>query len=451
MNAPPRDPYLALRHPGYRRYLAGHTLSNIGRQALIAAVMWQIYQWTNSATALGLVGLCNVLPLVLLALAGGVLADRLDRRVVIRWAMLVSASLSALLVLVSHYHASIPDHAVLRGGNQLLAAVAGIFERHVDPATLRFDAPALPLIYLIITAQAVVRVLSNPSRAALVPQLLPPAAVTNAITWNSSLFELSTVIGPALGGLAIAYVDYSAVYLLDVLASLGLALVLVRLPVLHPPARRGQPRGVLAGARFIASRQPVLAAMTLDLFAVVLGGVMSLLPIYADRILHVGPAGFGWLRAAPALGAALTAIVSSHLPQYRRPGVVMLWSVAGFGLATCVFAVSTAFWLSLLALFLTGVFDNVSVVIRHTMVQLLTPDELRGRVVAVNQLFVGCSNEISALRGGLLAALLGPVPAAGLGGLGIFAVTALVAWTMPRLRTVAPLHTLTPEEADLPG
>lgn len=451
MSEAPRDPYLALRHPGYRRYLAGHTLSNVGRQALTAAVMWQIYQWTNSATALGLVGLCNVLPLVTLALAGGALADRCDRRRVIRRAMVVSATLSGLLVLVSHYHSSIPDFALLRGANRLLGLIAGVFERQVDPASLHFDAPALPLLYLIILAQSSVRVLSNPSRAALVPQLLPPAAVTNAITWNSSLFELSTVVGPALGGLAIAYVDYSAVYLLDVLASLGLALVLVGLPVLQPATRRSQPGGVLAGARFIASRQPVLAAMTLDLFAVVLGGVMALLPLYADRILHVGPAGFGWLRAAPALGAALTAIVSSHLPHYRRPGVVMLWSVAGFGAATCLFSISTTLWLSLLALFFTGVCDNISVVIRHTMVQLLTPDELRGRVVAVNQLFVGCSNEISALRGGLLAALLGPVPAAGLGGLGIFGVTALVAWLLPKLRDVAPLHTLQPDEADLPG
>jgi len=444
-----RDPYLALRDPGYRRYITGHFLSNVGRQALSAAAMWQIYQWTNSATALGLVGLVNVLPLLALALPAGALADRLDRRVIIHRSMLVSTALSVALVLVSYFHSSLPYPAPLRAANGLLRSLALVFERQVDPATLHFDNPALPLLLLILFLHAVVRVLANPARASLVPQLLPASSLNNAITWNTSLFELSTVAGPAMGGFLVAFGGYAAVYTLDVVFSLSLALIVVGLPVRNlqrPPAPAAT--GMMKGASFIWRREPLLAALSLDLFAVLLGGAVALLPIYADKILLVGPIGFGWLRAAPAIGAALAAIVSTHLSPFRRPGVVTLWSVAGFGVAITVFSFSTHYWLSFLALFLSGVFDNVSVVIRHTMVQLLTPDNLRGRVTAVNQVFIGCSNEISSLRAGLAAALLGPVTAAALGGLGIFAVTAFVARKWPALRQVPPLHTLQPEEDD---
>lgn len=448
MATPDRDPYLALRHPGYRRYITAHFLSNVGRQALVASLMWQIYQWTHSATALGLVGLANVLPLLALALPAGVLADRLDRRVIIRRAMLASAALSVALVLVTHFHASIPDAVPLRGANHVLAALAAVFERQVDPRTLDFTNPSLPLIYLLVFTHAIVRVLSNPARAAVIPQMLPASALPNAITWNSSLFELSTVIGPAAGGVLVASMGYVAVYSIDVATCLLLAVIAGSLQLEQAAAGKGAEVGPLEGVKFIARREPILAAMTLDLFAVVLGGVMALLPIYADTILGVGAAGFGVLRAAPAIGAALTAFVSSHLPPFKRPGVVMLWTVAGFGLATCLFAVSSNYLLSLFALFLTGMFDNISVVIRHTMVQLLTPDRLRGRVVAVNQVFIGCSNELASLRAGLMAALFGPVAAAAIGGLGIFAVTVFTRCRWPGLLDVAPLHTLTAEESD---
>lgn len=451
MSTPARDPYQALRYPGYRRYITGHFLSNVGRQSLIAAAMWQIYQWTHSATALGLVGLVNVLPVIAFALPGGSLADRFDRRMIIRRAMFASALLSVALVLTSHYHAHLPTGGLLEAMNRGLLQLALFFERQVDPASLRFDNPGLPLLYLLLFFQAIIRVLAGPSRAAIVPQLLPANALGNAITWNTSLFELSTVIGPALGGLIVAYGGYAAAYSLDVFASLVLALIMLDLPLAAGTSVTRPPTvSALAGARFIRDRKPVLAAMTLDLFAVVMGGATALLPIYADKILHVGPIGFGWLRSAPAIGAALTAIVSSHLPPFRRPGVVMMWAVAGFGLSLCVFSISTSFVLSLVALFLSGVCDNISVVVRHTMVQLMTPDFLRGRVTAVNQMFIGCSNEISALRAGITAALLGPVAAAGLGGLGIFGVTLFVAWKWPELKSVPPLHTLQPDEDALP-
>lgn len=292
--------------------------------------------------------------------------------------------------------------------------------------------------------------LAGPSRAAIVPLLIPPTALSNAVNWSASTFELSTVVGPALGGLIVAYWGYAAVYLLDVLTSLALALLLIGVKLTVPPAAGGRPTvGMFAGIDFMWRNPTVLAAMALDLFAVVLGGATALLPIYADKILHVGPAGLGWLRAAPSAGAICMAMFTAHRPNARRPGLLMLWSVAGFGAAISLFSLSTVFWLSLVALFFSGAFDNYSVVVRHSLVQLMTPDSLRGRVTAVNQLFIGSSNEISALRAGLSAALFGPVMAAGVGGLGTIAVTGLIALLVPSLKRVPPLHQIEPEPEEL--
>ncbi|MBI2815291.1 MAG: MFS transporter [Opitutae bacterium] len=449
MTAAARDPYAAMRHPGYPRYLVGFFLSNTGRQALSVAIAWQIYQWTNSATALGLVGLINVIPLIALVLPAGVLADRLDRRRLVAWTMGASGLLSLGLLLVSRYGAALPDSPLLRAGNTLLRSIALLFERHVDPASLHFDHPALPVLFALLFLQSIARVLGTPARAALVPLLVPAAAVGNAVTWSASAFELSTVIGPALGGLLVATAGYGAVYLIDFVAATAFALLLLGVK-LHTVPRKavGPEPDMFAGVRFIWNRKPILAAITLDLFAVLLGGAVALLPIYADRILHVGAAGLGWLRAAPALGAITMALLVTHLPPARRPGLGMLWSVAGFGAALVAFSLSTNYWLSLLFLYLSGVCDNFSVVVRHTLVQMLTPDALRGRVTAFNQLFIGSSNEISELRAGLAAALFGPVAAAAGGGLGAILVTLAVALILPALRSVPPLHTLKSEDEE---
>lgn len=452
MSVSARDPYLALRYPAYRRYLPGHVLSNIGRQGLAVAAAWQIYEWTKSATALGLVGLVQVIPIIFFSLPGGALADRFDRRRVITRCMMISTVLSLVLVAVSFRPGLVPDHALLREGNELLRDIALLFEKQVDPATLHFDQPALPVLYVLLFLHAVVRVLANPSRAAIVPQLIPSSAVSNAITWNSSLFELSTVIGPGIAGVLVHFWGYTPVYALDAVFSAVLALSMlgVRLEYLNGSARRAAV-GMWAGLEFIWRHKPILAAVTLDLVAVVLGGVTALLPIYADRILHIDSIGLGALRAAPAIGAIIMAMVVVRLPPARRPGLYMLWSVAGFGAAIGLFSLSTSFWLSLVALLLSGACDNYSVVVRHSLVQLLTPDELRGRVSGVNQLFVGCSNELSSLRAGLTAALIGPVLAASTGGLGTIAVTLAIALIFPVLRTLPPLHTLQPAADDPAG
>jgi MFS family permease len=451
MSYPVRDPYAALRHSGYRRFLAGNLLFNTGRQGLSVAIAWQIYQWTQSATALGLVGLVNVIPLMLLVLPAGVLADRVDRRRIVTHTMWISALLSLSLVFFTVGHAAIPALAPLRAANHLLQSIALLFERHADPASLHFDNPALPLIFLVLFLQSIVRVLGNPARAALVPLLVPPAAVSNAVTWSASSFELSTVIGPALGGFLVAGLGYTPVYVIDAVFSLVLAGSLWGVALPQAPHDPGAPApDMLAGVRFIWQRKPILAAITLDLFAVLLGGAVALLPIYADKILHVGAAGLGWLRAAPAAGAITMAFIVTHLPPARRPGLLMLWSVAGFGAAIMLFGLSDNLWLSLLALYLSGVCDNYSVVVRHSLVQMLTPDVLRGRVTAFNQLFIGSSNEISELRAGLAAALWGPVVAATMGGLGTIAVVGAVALVLPALKTVPPLHQLKaePDEAE---
>ena len=442
------DPYSALRVPTYRDYLAGSFVATIGRQAVTAAALWQVYQWTHSATALGLVGLINVLPLLALSLPAGAIADHHDRRRLIALGTGILAGVSAALAAVSHWHAAIPNIAPLRWANARLLEVALVFERHAEPGSLRFDNPALPLVFALLGVLACVRILIWPARSSITPLLVPSTALPNAITWNASAFEIATVAGPAVGGALMAATDATAVYALGAALDLAFLLALGRVRYFQPPERavlRRSWRDMLAGAEFIWRKKIILGASSLDLFAVLLGGATALLPLYADKILHVGPLGFGWLRAAPSLGAFAMAMWIAHRRPLRQPGIALLWSVVGFGAAILVFGVSRWFWLSFVALFFSGAFDNISVVVRQSLVQLLTPDSLRGRVTAVNQIFIGSSNEIGALRAGLMAALIGPVAAVVWGGLGTIAVTALIARKVPALRRLPPLATLRPE------
>ena len=446
---PAHDPYAALRVPHYRAYLIGNSLALLGRQAVLAAATWQVYEWTHSATALGLVGAVNVLPLLALSLPAGAIADRHDRRRLIALGTAVIAMVNAALAGLAFWSRAVPDLAPLRWANSMLHAIALVFERSADTTTLRFDEPALPLVFLLLLALACARILIWPARASITPLLVPPTAMANAITWNTSAFEIATVAGPALGGILIATGGTASVYALSTMLELIFLFALGRVRYLQPPApapARRSWRDMLAGAEFIWRRKVILGASSLDLFAVLLGGATALLPVFADRILHVGPVGFGWLRAAPSLGAIAMALWIAHRPPLARPGSALLWSVAAFGAATIAFGFSTSFWLSLVDLMLTGAFDNISVVVRQSLVQLLTPDELRGRVTAVNQIFIGSSNEIGALRAGLSSAAMGPVAAVVWGGIGTLAVTALIARAVPALRRLPPLHTLKPEK-----
>lgn len=443
------DPYAALRVPNFRDYLAGSFFALVGRQAVVTAATWQVYHWTNSATALGLVGLANVIPLLALSLPAGSLADRYDRRRLIVHGTVAIAVLNFALAALAFGRGFVPDIAPLRWANGILLQIAELFERHGDAGPMRFDEPALPLVYALLLVQACVRILIWPARSSITPLLVPTPQLSNAVTWSASAFEIATVAGPALGGFLIWIADVPSVYALGCALDLVFLLALRRVRYFQPPQPAATKRSwsdVLAGARFIWRRKVILGASSLDLFAVLLGGATALLPVYADRILHVGPVGFGWLRAAPSIGAFVMAMWLAHRAPLERPGRALLWSVAGFGVAIVVFGFSTWFWLSLVALFFTGVFDNVSVVIRQSLVQLLTPDALRGRVTAVNQIFIGSSNEIGAMRAGMMGALVGPVGAVVWGGIGTILVVGAVARLAPQLRQLPPLHTLKPDE-----
>ena len=450
MSAEPNrhDPYAALRIANFRDYLGGSFFALMGRQAVVAAATWQVYQWTNSSTALGLVGLVNVLPLLALSLHAGALADRHDRRRLIVLGTAAVAAVNFALAALAFGREAVPDVAPLRWANATLLRVAMLFEQHTESSALRFDEPALPLVYLLLLLQACVRILIWPARSSITPLLVPGPALSNAITWNASAFEIATVAGPAIGGFLIAFVDIPSVYALGCALELVFLFALGRVTYFQPPQPANSKRtwrDVLAGGEFIWRKKVILGASSLDLFAVLLGGATALLPVYADKILHVGPIGFGWLRAAPSIGAFAMAIWLAHRAPLERPGRALLWSVAGFGAAILVFGLSQWFWLSFVALLFSGAFDNVSVVVRQSLVQLLTPDALRGRVTAVNQIFIGSSNEIGALRAGLMAALIGPVGAVVWGGIGTIVVVTAIARTVPQLRTLPPLHTLKPE------
>jgi MFS family permease len=443
------DPYSALRVPQYRGYLAGSSLALLGRQAVVAAALWQVYEWTHSSTALGLVGLVNVLPLLALSLPAGAIADRHDRRRLISLGTATLAVLDVALAALAVWSSLVPDLEFLRGANTALRDVALFFEREAGTGSIRFEQPALPLVFLLLLGHACARILIWPARSSITPLLVPPSALPNAITWNTSSFEIATVAGPALGGFLIASAGMPWVYALGAVLEVFFLLALARVTYFQAPATpaaRRTWRDILAGAAFIWRNPVILGASSLDLFAVLLGGATALLPVFADQILHVGPIGFGWLRAAPSIGALIMAMWIAHRPPLVRPGSALLWSVVGFGVATLVFGWSQSFWLSLLALALTGAFDNVSVVVRQSLVQLLTPDALRGRVTAVNQIFIGSSNEIGALRAGLMSAAVGPVAAVIWGGLGTIAIAALIARVVPPLRRLPALDQLQPKK-----
>ncbi len=434
------DPYAAFRFGGFSLFTAGNLLSITGRQMLAIAVEWELYARTHSATALGLVGLVIAVPVVALSLPAGHLADRFSRKRIILVSQIFSALASAALALVSWKHLSIPSVAALREGNRVLAAIATVFERH-HPA-FHFDDASIPLIYLLLFIGGTARTFSWAARSSFFPTLVSRDSFANAVTWNNSVFQIGTVIGPAVSGLLVAHIGFPLVYALDALCAF-LFFVLV-LPIRRSTQSRNQIekstwKSLVAGLRFVLSKKVILATITLDLFAVLLGGATALLPIFADQILHCGPIGLGWMRAAPAVGAFVMALLVAYLPPMKQAGKALFWCVTGFGIATIIFGLSKALWLSLGLLFLVGAFDSVSVIIRGSIVQLVTPDEMRGRVSAVNNIFIGTSNEFGALESGLTAALFGPVISVVAGGIGTILVVLGVSSIWPETRRIGAL------------
>jgi MFS family permease len=312
-------------------------------------------------------------------------------------------------------------------------------------AVLSYIAGPIVLMYGILLVRGTAQAYNNPARSALLPRLVPQEVFGNAVTWSSSGFQIAAVIGPAIGGLVIA-IEHKATHAYIIDAFLTSVYLVMLLGIRGDAVPRGEPANALkprermtieslvAGMRFVRDTKVILAALTLDLFAVLFGGATALLPIFAKDILHVGPEGLGWLRAAPSVGALVVMMTIAHRPPMQRTGWNLILAVAGFGIATVVFGLSRSFYLSMAMLLLLGGLDGISMIIRGTLVQLWTPDEMRGRVSAVNSVFIDMSNELGGFESGALAAAVGPVIAVVGGGIGTIVVVAGVAWAWPELR-----------------
>lgn len=395
------DPYAVLRNRNLLLYLTARFVASFGQQMLTVAVGWELYERTHSSLALGLVGLTQMVPMMLFTLPAGHVADNHDRKRIILLMTFVIACASAGLTLISSFKAD-------------------VF-----------------WIYFCLFAAGTARTFLWPSSSAFLPQLVSRQQFSKAVTWSSGSFQLSSVVGPAVGGALIAWTHHAApVYGANAAASL-LCLLLMSLVHSSRNIVNREPmtlRSLVVGFKFVFANRVILGTITLDLFAVLLGGATALLPVYAKDILHAGPAGLGFLEASLPCGSLLCALILAHRPPLQRAGRSLLWAVAIFGGATIAFGFSRWFWFSFAMLFVCGVADNISVIVRHTLVQLLTPDEKRGRVSAVNSLFIGTSNELGGFESGTVAHWFGPVFSVVSGGIGTMVVVAAVALAWPEIR-----------------
>ena len=393
---------IAFRYPDFVFFSLARFLIVLALEMQSVAVGWQVYEITRKPLDLGLVGLAQFLPGVLFMLASGHAVDRLNRKRLLMACYAGFALCSGLLLTFSVHKAN-----------------------SVYP------------IYGVVVLLGTVRSFNFPTSRAILPQLVPEEHFANAVAWNSSVFQGATILGPSVGGLLYAFFHgAAAVYGTAMVIALVAIVSTLRIKA-QQPARRRQPVNlatILAGFRYIWEQKLILGSISLDLFAVLLGGAVALLPVYAREILKTGPWGLGVLRSAPGAGAAAMAILLAHRPLRRNIGKTMLWCVAGFGVFTIVFGLSRNLYLSLIALLLCGASDMVSVVIRALLVQLGTPDEMRGRVNAVDMIFIGASNQLGEFESGLTAAWFGTVPAVVLGGVGTLVVIAIWAWKFPELR-----------------
>jgi MFS family permease len=401
---------IAFTHPDFVLFQIARFLIVAAVEMQAVAVGWQVYEITNRALDLGLVGLAQFLPGIVLFLASGHASDRFDRRKVLGICYAGYALCSALLLILSE---------------QRIHGVRSI--------------------YLVLILLGIVRSFNGTASRAILTQLVPEEHFVNAVAWNSSTFQAATIIGPSLGGILYAlFHGPSVVYALAALTALGAMLSTFGIKA-RQQARKREPttmKTVFAGLHFIWREKLILGAISLDLFAVLLGGAVALLPVYAKQILHTGPWGLGLLRTAPGVGAALMAVALAHRPLRGSAGTALLWSVAGFGVCTIIFGISTSLIVSLISLVLLGAADMISVIIRATLTQLRTPDEMRGRVTAVDMVFIGTSNEFGQFESGVTAQWFGAVPAVILGGVGTLLVIALWAWIFPELRKAGDLASI---------
>lgn len=413
-NVAGHDPYAAFRYREYSVFMAGFFLSVIASQIQTRVAQFEIYEKTNSELNLGWMGLALAIPMLLLTLPAGHLADVRSRRRIMCYTQFASAICAAGLAWTSFAYPHSSD--------------------------------SVPLVYALLVLGSIAGTIGRPARTSLMPQLVPAKAFPNAVAWNSSVFETASVIGPAIGAAMLIF-SIPLAYSLAAIGFLGCAIAIWTLP--EAPAQPKQAKGpgfsdLLVGIKFVWNTRLMLAAITLDLFAVLLGGATYLMPVFAKEILHVGPWGLAALWSAPSIGAISMAMIQAHRPPLKRAGSALLVSVAGFGVATIIFGLSRNFWLSFAMLVLTGAFDNISVVVRHTLIQMLTPDTMRGRVSAVNQIFIGSSNELGGFESGVTAAIFGPVRSVVGGGIGTLLVVAVSALIFKPLRKLGSLADIKP-------
>jgi MFS family permease len=401
-NSPGHDAYAAFRIPAYRLYFLGNLVFILGLQMLKVAVGWEMYERTGSALNLGFVGLVQYIPQLALVSVAGHITDIHNRKRVLMGAVGLTAAAAIVLAF----------NATVKG--------------------------PLFVMYACLFAAGVARAFWMPSRAALLPRIVPLSIFPNAVSWNTSAFEISSFVGPSIGGSLIYYAGgVTSVYVFNAVLITAFVILLSRVPYKHEPPvspARMSFSSFAEGLKFIWNTKVVLPVMMLDMFGVLLGGATALMPIFAKDILHVGAQGLGWLLAAPSVGAFASAVTHAHMGPLKRAGRTILLAVTCFGLATVVFGLSRNFLLSLAMLFIIGACDNISVVVRSTLVQTSTPDEMRGRVSALNGLFIGTSNELGAFESGAVADLVGPAASVVIGGVGTIVVVAVTAWLSPALR-----------------
>jgi MFS family permease len=401
----PKSPAsVVFRLSNLRYYLIFRVLTTTASEMQAVAVAWQVYSLTHRPLDLGLVGLAQFLPGILLFLVTGQTADRFPRQRILQTCCAGVAVCSVLLL------------------GMTLHGLSSIYP-----------------IYCVLLLNGTVRAFNGPASQAFLPLLVPAEEFPKAVAWNSSIFQAATIAGPVAGGLLYGWTaSPTLVYCGAAIECLAALLVLTGVRVRVPQGRRPAATYGMAleGLRYIRRNRMILGAISLDLFAVLLGGAVALLPVYAREVLKIGASGLGLLRSGPGLGALVMAVAVARWPLRRHAGAIMLWCVCGFGVFTVIFGLSRNLALSLAALAMIGAFDMVSVIVRHTLVQLSTPDEMRGRVSAVNMVFIGASNEVGQFESGITAQWFGAVPAVVLGGLGTIAIVAIWAWRFPALRRV---------------
>ncbi len=419
----PHDPYAALRFRDFRLLLIGRSVASLGQQILFLAIGWELYDRTGSAFALGLVGLVGLIPVLALSPITGHVADHVDRKHLV---------------------------ALANAGN----VVAGL-----GLAALSFIHGPLAAVYACVLITGVAEACSAPAQSALPAEVVPESAFENSASWNNSLGSIASIAGPALGGLLIAGVNSAAIdYIVFALCSVAYVGVLLAIRGGQSVDHRtlhldDEPflRALGEGVAFLRRTPVVLASITLDLFAVLFGGATTLLPVFAKDILHVGPAELGWLQSATAIGVVGVALWLAHRPPLQRTGPTLLLAVAGFGLATIVFGVSTWFWLSFAMLAILGGLDGISMIIRETLQLTRVPHEMRGRVAAIDALFVNSSNQLGGFESGVTAQLFGPVVSVAAGGVLTIVVVAIVSVVWPELRQLRTMRVSSPDSAPVVG